>query len=133
MVADAEANAEADRERRELVEAKNQGEALIHSTRQSIKEHGDKVDPATIEAIELAMGALEETLKEDDVAKIRSGIQNLTDAAMKLGQAIYEATQKEAAEGGTEDTAASDDAKAAADDENVVDAEFEDVDDSKKS
>ena len=135
MIADAEANAEADRERKELVEAKNQGEALVHSTKKSIEEQGDKVDPATVEAIELAMGALEETLKEDDVSKIRSGIQNLTDAAMKLGQAIYEAQQKEAAESGANAASGGDDADgdAAEGEDNVVDAEFEDVDDSKKS
>ncbi len=119
MVADAEANAEADRERKLLVETRNQAESLVHSTRRNIEEHGDKVDPATVEAIELAAGALEETVESDDVEKIKGGIQNLTDAAMKLGQAIYEAQMKEAAE--SEEGADGEDA-------DVVDADFEDVD-----
>ncbi len=119
MVADAEANAEADRERKLLVETRNQAESLVHSTRRNIEEHGDKVDPATVEAIELAASALEETVESEDVEKIKGGIQNLTDAAMKLGQAIYEAQMKEAAE--SEEGADGEDA-------DVVDADFEDVD-----
>ncbi len=97
MVRDAEANAEGDKARRGLVEARNQAESLIHSTRKSLEDHGDKVDASTVEAIELAIGALEETLKSDDSGKIKGGIQNLTDAAMKLGEAIYKA-QAETAE-----------------------------------
>ncbi|RMJ19070.1 hypothetical protein PHISP_08825, partial [Aspergillus sp. HF37] len=63
-----------------LVEAKNQAESLIHSTNKSLSEHGDKVDASTVEAIELAIGALEESLKSEDPGKIRSGIQNVMDA-----------------------------------------------------
>ena len=92
---DAEANAEADKERRELVETKNQAESLLHSTKKSLEEHGDKVDPSTVEAIELAMQPLEEALKGEDAGKISGGIQNLTEAAMKLGEAIYKASQSE--------------------------------------
>ena len=129
MVADAEANAEADKARKDLVETKNQGEALVHTTKQSLKEHQDKVDPSTVEVIELAVGALEDTLKEDNIEKIKSAIQNLTEAAMKLGQAIYEAQQSEPTEPdaqaeGTDDDAGSDD--------DVLDAEFEDVDSEKQ-
>ena len=126
MIKDAEANAEADRKRRELVEARNQGESLIHSTRKSIEEHGDKVDPATVEAIELAIGALEETLKGEDTAKIRSGIQNVTEAAMRLGEAIYKAEQAKASAGG-------DAAAGRSDDDSIVDADFEDLDKRKRS
>jgi len=90
-IKDAEANAEADKGRRELVEARNQAESLIHSTRKSLEEHGDKVDGSTVEAIELAVGALEEAIKSDDAGKIRGGIQNLMDASMKLGEAMYKA------------------------------------------
>ncbi|MCX7646359.1 MAG: molecular chaperone DnaK [Rhodobacteraceae bacterium] len=126
MVKDAEANAEADRKRRELVEARNHAESLIHSTKKSIEEHGDKVDPSTIEAIELAIGALEETMKGEDAGKIRSGIQNVTEAAMKLGEAIYKA-QAAAAEGSGADA---DTPRGV--DEDIVDADFEDVDDRKK-
>jgi molecular chaperone DnaK len=123
MVRDAEANAEADKSRRELVETRNQAESLIHSTKKSLSEHSDKVDPSTVEAIELAMGALEETLKSDDAGKIKGGIQNLTEAAMRLGEAIYKASQSEGA--------ASDDEPRSVDDD-IVDADFEDLDDRKR-
>ena len=123
MVRDAEANADSDKERRELVEARNQAESLIHSTKKSIAEHGDKVDPSTVEAIELAMGALEETLEKDNADKIKSGVQNLTEAAMRLGEAIYKASQSEA--GG-------DDEGPRSVDDDIVDADFEDFDNDKR-
>ena len=88
MVKDAEDNAEADKERRELIEAKNQAESLIHSTEKSMEDHSDKVDPTTIEAIELAISALKDDLETENAGKIKSGIQNVTDAAIKFGQAI---------------------------------------------
>jgi molecular chaperone DnaK len=120
MIKDAEANAEADRKRRELVETRNQGESLLHSTRKSLKEHGDKVDPATVEAIELAMQPLEDALKGEDAGKIRSAVQNLTEAAMKLGEAIYKASQA-GAEG-------KDDGEGPRPvDDDIVDADFEDL------
>ncbi|ABN77937.1 molecular chaperone DnaK [Cereibacter sphaeroides] len=125
MVRDAEANAEADKKRRELVETKNQGESLLHSTRKSIEEHGDKVDPSTVEAIELAMGALEEALKSEDAGKIKGGIQNLTEAAMRLGEAIYKASQ---AEGG----ATPDEEGPRSVDDDIVDADFEDLGENKR-
>jgi molecular chaperone DnaK len=123
MVKDAEANAEADKARRELVEAKNQAESLIHSTEKSMEEHADKVDPTTIEAIELAIAALKDELEGDNADKIKSGVQNVTEAAMKLGEAIYKASQEE--EGNVErDTPAADD--------DILDADFEDLDDDKR-
>ncbi|MEZ5733585.1 MAG: molecular chaperone DnaK [Paracoccaceae bacterium] len=125
MVKDAEANAEGDKKRKELVEARNQAESLIHSTRKALEEHGDKVDGSTVEAIELAIGALEETLKSDDAGKIKGGIQNVTDAAMKLGEAIYKAQQAEAGQ------ADEDDGPRGVDDD-IVDADFEDLGDDKK-
>ncbi|AFO89235.1 molecular chaperone DnaK [Phaeobacter inhibens] len=129
MVKDAEDNAEADKERRELIEAKNQAESLIHSTEKSMEEHGDKVDPTTIEAIELAIAALKDDLENEKstAEKIKSGVQNVTEAAMKLGEAIYKSSQEEAAD---EPTAA-DDAAGPGDDD-IVDAEFEDLDDNKR-
>ncbi|MGD9861977.1 MAG: molecular chaperone DnaK [Pseudodonghicola sp.] len=128
MVKDAEENAEADKARKELVEAKNQAESLIHSTEKSIEEHGDKVDPSTIEAIELALAALKDDLEKDGVSaeKIKSGIQNVTEVAMRLGEAIYKASQEEA---GDEPAAA--DAGPGEDD--IVDAEFEDLGNDKRS
>ena len=126
MVKDAEENAEADKERRELIEAKNQAESLIHSTEKSMEEHSDKVDPTTIEAIELAISALKEELETEDAGKIKSGIQNVTEAAMKLGEAIYKASQ--------EDGENSDKEPGSADfDDNIVDADFEDLDDEQRS
>ncbi|MFG5384314.1 molecular chaperone DnaK [Yoonia sp. R2-816] len=128
MVKDAEANAEADKERRELVDAKNQAESLIHSTEKSMEEHADKVDPTTIEAIELAIAALKDDLEADDAKadKIKSGIQNVTEAAMKLGEAIYKASQEE--EGDAEPQArAADEAE-----DDILDADFEDLDDEKR-
>jgi molecular chaperone DnaK len=126
MVKDAEDNAEADKERRELIEAKNQAESLIHSTEKSMEEHSDKVDPTTIEAIELAISALKEELETEDAGKIKSGIQNVTEAAMKLGEAIYKASQ--------DDSENTDKEPGSADfDDNIVDADFEDLDDEKRS
>jgi molecular chaperone DnaK len=124
MVKDAEANADADKARRELVETRNQAESLMHSTKKSLAEHGDKVDPSTVEVIELAMGALEDTLKTDDAGKIKGGIQNLTDAAMKLGEAIYK-SQASAAEGKDEDSPRDVD-------DDIVDADFEDLGNNKR-
>ncbi|MBV2359638.1 molecular chaperone DnaK [Thalassococcus sp. CAU 1522] len=130
MVREAEENAEADKARRELVEARNQAESLIHSTEKSVEEHGDKVDPSTVEAIELAVAALKDDLEKDDATaeKIKSGIQNVTEVAMRLGEAIYKAQAEEA---GEEPAAA--DAAGAADDDSIVDADFEDLDDNKRA
>ena len=124
MVKDAEANADADKARRELVETRNQAESLLHSTKKSLAEHGEKVDPSTVEMIELAMGALEDTIKTDDAGKIKGGIQNLTDAAMKLGEAIYKA-QSAASEGKDEDSPRDVD-------DDIVDADFEDLGNNKR-
>ena len=126
MVKDAEDNAEADKARRELVDAKNQAESLIHSTEKSMEEHNDKVDPTTIEAIELAIAALKDELETENADKIRSGIQNVTEAAMKLGEAIYKSQQEEA---GDEPKAADD----MGDGDDIVDADFEDLDDDKRA
>ena len=125
MIKDAEENAESDKERRELIEAKNQAESLIHSTEKSVEEHSDKVDPTTVEAIELAIAALKDEIETGNTSKIKSGIQNVTEAAMKLGEAIYKASQEEP-----------DDEPAAADkrgDDDIVDADFEDLDDNKRA
>jgi len=125
MVQDAEAHAEEDKKRRELVETRNQAESLVHSTRKALADHGDKVDPSTVEAIELAVKALEETMDGDDAGRIRSGIHNVTEASMRLGGAIYKA--QEAAGGGDEV-----DHGPSAVDEDIVDADFEDLGDDKR-
>ncbi|MGB3500512.1 MAG: molecular chaperone DnaK [Mesorhizobium sp.] len=128
MVKDAEANAEADKQRRALVEARNQGEALVHSAEKSLKEYGDKVSEDDRNAISDAIAAMKTALEGDDVEEINSRSQALTEASMKLGQAMYEASQAEAAQA----DARADAEKAG---EDVVDADFEelDEDDKKKS
>ena len=128
MVREAEENAEADKNRRDLVEARNQAESLIHSTQKSMEEHGDKVDPTTIEAIELAIKALEETLETEDAAKIKGGIQNVTEAAMKLGEAIYKAQMEESGEEAPEGAG-----EPGGVDDDIVDADFEDLGDNRRS
>ncbi len=121
MVRDAEEHAEEDKQRKDLVEAKNNAESLIHSTEKSMEEHSDKVDPTTIEAIELAIAALKDELEGDNPDKIRSGIQNVTEAAMKLGEAIYKSSQEEGEQGGD-----------AGPEDDILDADFEDLDDKKR-
>jgi molecular chaperone DnaK len=126
MVQEAESHAADDKKRRAAAEAKNQGDALVHSTEKALSEHGDKVDPAERTAIENAMASLKEALKSDDEEDIQKKTQALAQASMKLGEAMYKAQQ---ASGG-DDAAAGGEAPKA--DDNVVDAEFSEVDDDKK-
>ncbi|ABR62210.1 molecular chaperone DnaK [Sinorhizobium medicae] len=131
MVKDAEANAEADKKRREGVEAKNQAESLVHSSEKSLQEHGDKVSETDRKAIEDAIAALKSAVEasEPDAEDIKAKTNTLMEVSMKLGQAIYEAQQTESAHA---DAAA--DAKRSGDD--VVDADYEEVkdeDDRKRS
>ena len=129
MVKDAEANAEADKDRRELVDARNHAESLIHSTEKSMEEHASKVDPTTIEAIELAIAALKDDLEDEAASaeKIKSGVQNVTESAMKLGEAIYKASQEEEGDAEPQARAADEDG-----DDDILDADFEDLDDEKR-
>ncbi|HMQ94466.1 Hsp70 family protein, partial [Amaricoccus sp.] len=130
MVKEAEENAEADKARRELVEARNQAESLIHGTEKSVKEHGDKVDATTIEVIEMSIKNLKEAMEGEDAEKIRARSQDLTEAAMKLGEAIYKAQQAEESAASEPENAGS-----GGSEDDVVDADFEDLggDDNKKS
>jgi molecular chaperone DnaK len=125
MMADAEANAGADKARRELVEAKNHAEALVHQTEKQLEEHGDKVSEDVKGEIEKAVGELKEARETDNLADIQAKHQALMSAAMKLGEAIYASQQEATAHA---DAAAD----AAADGDDVVDADFEEVDDDKK-
>ena len=127
MVKEAEENAESDKERRELIEARNQAESMIHSTEKSMEEHADKVDPTTIEAIELSIAALKDDLETDNADKIKSGIQNVTEAAMKLGEAIYKTSQ----DGGDDGPIPAD--ERTPDEDDILDADFEDIDTNKRS
>src|SRR6185312_10638780 len=129
MVKDAEEHAAEDKKRKELVEARNQADALIHSTEKALSEHGDKVGAEEKTNIETAIAALKESVKADDVEDVKAKTNTLAQASMKLGEAMYKAQQ--AAEGGAEAAAAEGTAGAGKDD-NVVDADFEEVDDSKK-
>ncbi|MBE0580284.1 molecular chaperone DnaK [Devosia sp.] len=126
MVKEAEQNAEADKKKREAVEAKNQGESLIHSTEKSLKEYGDKVSAEDKAAIEAAITDLKGVIEGEDGEVIKEKTDALAQASMKLGEAMYKASQAEA------------EAKAsgtADEDDDVVDADFEEVkdDDDKKS
>jgi len=127
MVKEAELNAEADKKRRAVVEAKNQGESLIHSSEQSLKDYGDKVSEADRTAIADAIAALKAAVEAEqpDAEDIQAKSQTLMEVSMKLGQAMYEQAQTETGESEAEDG------------EKVVDADFEEVkdgdDDQKKS
>ena len=123
MVKDAEANAEADKNARELVEAKNGAEAMVHQTEKQLEEFGDKVPAEDKTAIETALSELKEVKDGEDLEAIQQKTQALVQAAMKLGEAMYSAQQAQA-----------DDASEAAGDDDVVDAEFSEVkdDDGKK-
>ena len=117
MVKEAEANKEADMKKRELVEAKNQSETLTHQIDKQLKEHGDKISEAEKKAIEDAKSELLEATKSDDTSRIQSAIGKLTEASMKLGEAVYKQSQQT-----TEDSAPDN-----SQEDNVVDAQFEEV------
>tara|TARA_B100002003_G_scaffold38228_1_gene33799 strand:+ start:376 stop:2307 length:1932 start_codon:yes stop_codon:yes gene_type:complete len=120
MVKDAEENADADKKRRELVEARNQAESMIHGAEKSLAEHGDKVDEATRGAIQTAIDELKTAAEGDDLEAIKAKTQALTEASMKLGEAIYKASS-DAEQAAAQQAAAED---AARDGDDVVDAEF---------
>ena len=134
MVKDAEANADADKERKELVEAKNQGEALVHSAEKNLEEHGDKVGEDDKKAIETAMADLKTALEGEDASEISAKSEALTQASMKLGEQIYKATQEAGEAAGNESEVEQADAaaKAAEDGDDVVDVDFEEVDENDK-
>ncbi len=120
MVKDAEANAEEDKKRREKVESRNQAESLVHGAEKSLEDLGDKADPALKEEVETASAALKEALADEDREDFAAETEALSAALMKVGEAAYAEQQQEGAEG---------DAGANAQDDNVVDAEFEDISD----
>ena len=128
MVKDAEAHASEDKERRALVEAKNQGEALVHSSEKSLKDYGDKVSAADKTAIETALAELKTAVEGADIEAIKEKTTTLAQASMKLGEAMYAASQA----GGGGDQPGADAGDGSAKNEDVVDADFEEVDDDKK-
>jgi molecular chaperone DnaK len=128
MVKEAEANKEADKKKRESVDARNQADTLIHSTEKNLKEHGAKVSDAEKKAIEDASTALKEALKGDNVEDIKKKTETLVQASMKLGEAIYKSQQNTKPDSGDDDGKDNKDKK----DDNVVDADFEEVKDENK-
>ena len=131
MVKDAEANKEADKKKRETVDARNQADSLVFSTEKSLKEHGDKVSAEEKKAIENGITDLKKSLDGTDIEDIKKKTQNLIQVSMKLGEAVYKSQQKssnndkDSGAGGSKDTKPNDK-------DNVVDADFEDVKEDKE-
>ena len=123
MVKDAEANAEADKKRREMVETKNHAEAMVHQVEKNLAEHGDKLPPAEKGDAEAAIAAVRSAMEGTDAEALKSATDKLSQAAMKIGEHMYKAQEASPGAGA---------AGAAPGGENVVDAEFEDLDDGKK-
>ena len=130
MVKDAEANAAADKIKKEQVEARNQAEGLTHQVEKSLSEAGDKVPAADKAEAETAIAEVRKALEGSDAEALKTATDRLTQAAMKVGEAVYKAGQAEGAPGAA---GAAPGAGAAPNGEKVMDADFEDVDDSKKS
>jgi molecular chaperone DnaK len=119
MVREAEQHAAEDRRRRELIEARNQGDALIYSTERSLQEHGSRLNDADRRTIEEAVNALRTAISGEDAARIRQAMETLTQAAMRIGEAV----NRSQPQGAGADSPGG---------EEVVDAEFEDVDQRKR-
>src|ERR1700719_1151357 len=135
MVKDAEAHADEDKRRRELVEARNNADALIHTTERTLNESGDKVPQADRDAVQQAMQALKDTLGSEDAGQIKTKTEALAQVSMKLGEALYRAQQTEqagAGDSGAPQGGPSHGAGAGGGNDKVVDADFEEVDDQKK-
>jgi len=135
MVKSAESHAEEDKKRRESAEARNHAEALVHTTEKTLSEYGDKIDEGDREAISGDIEALKTAIEGEDADDIRAKTEILTQSSMKLGEAMYQA-QDQGDAGETADGETSEDgeeAEAETEDDDVVDAEFEEVDDDKKN
>ena len=128
MVKDAEANKDADKKKRESVDVRNQADTLIHSTEKNLKEHGSKISDADKKAIEDSSTSLKEALKGENIEDIKKKTETLVQASMKLGEAIYKSQQSTKPESKKDDGKDEKDKK----DDNVVDADFEEVKDENK-
>ena len=128
MVKDAEANKDADKKKRESVDIRNQADTLIHSTEKNLKEHGSKISDAEKKAIEDGSNELKESLKSEDIEDIKKKTETLVQASMKLGEAIYKSQQSIKPESGKDDGKDEKEKK----DDDVVDADFEEVKDENK-
>ena len=130
MVKEAEANKDADKKKREAVDARNQADTILHTTEKNVKEHGSKVAEADKKAIETASADLRNALKGTDIEDIKKKTQNLIQSSMKLGEAIYKDQQAAAASPKPEDKKKDNNNEKK--DDNVVDADFEEVKDENK-
>ncbi len=128
MVKDAEANKEADKKKREAVEVRNQADTLIHSTDKNLKEHGSKISDEEKKAIEDNSSALKEALKGENIEDIKKKTEALVQSSMKLGEAIYKSQQNKKPDSNKDDGNDNKEKK----DDNVVDADFEEVKDENK-
>jgi molecular chaperone DnaK len=128
MVKDADANKESDKKKRESVDVRNQADTLIHSNEKNLKEYGSKISDAEKKAIEDASGSLKDSLKNEDIEDIKKKTETLVQASMKLGEAIYKSQQGAKPESGKDDGKDEKEKK----DDNVVDADFEEVKDENK-
>ena len=131
MVHDAEAHAEDDKRKKELADVRNQADTLVYTTEKSLKEHGDKLDAATKENIEKEIENLKQKLTSENVGEIKEGIDKLSTAAQKLAEVLY-AQNNQAGDAGASQGSAYAEEETAKKDENVVDADFEEVKDDKK-
>ena len=129
MVKEAESNKEADKKKREAVDARNQADTLLHSTEKNLKEHGSKISDADKKAIETASANLRNALKGTDIEDIKKKTQDLVQASMKLGEAIYKSQQSAKPGDAPKDAKVKEEGKK---DDNVVDADFEEVKDDNK-
>ena len=133
MVQEAEANATSDKEKRELVELRNQAESVVLSTEKNVSEHGDKIEVDDKKAIEDAIAEVKTALEGDDKEAIEGKLEVLVQASMKLGEAVYKAQAEDAAASEATPEAEASSGGEPSDSEDVVDADFEEVDDDKKS
>ncbi len=131
MVKDAEANAEEDKKARELADARNQADALVHSTKKAVTEYGDKLEAGEKEKIEAAIKELEDAARGGDKAEIDAKVSALSEVSQKLGEKVYADMQAKAGEQGAAGAAGAGAQQAQPQDDNVVDAEFKEVNDKK--
>ncbi len=132
MVKDAEANAEADKKKKELIEAKNKAEGMIHTTEKTLKDYADKVSDEDKTNIEKEIASLKEALDGDDLEKINTQSEALMQASMKLGELMYKAQQEEAQAAGNTEGGEESETEKSDNDETIVDADFEEVEEDDK-
>jgi len=130
MVKDAEANKEADKKKRDTVDARNQADTIIHTTEKNLKEHGSKISETDKKTIETGISDLRNALKGTDIEEVKKKTQALIQSSMKLGEAVYKSQQKDAGKKGKQQSQNAEDKNQSK--ENVVDADFEEVKEDKK-